>query len=98
MSSLLSLPLLRDGLFDLCFAFLARLLRLRSRRFSLFFPRLYLSLLEDLFLFFRLPSLEELESDDDDDDDILKSESESESESELDESVSLSEELSDSDE
>lgn len=78
---------LSDDLFDLRFDFLSRLLRFLSRRLSLLFPRLYLSLL-DLFLFFLLSSLEELMYEDD---------SESESLSDSDDSVSESERDSDSD-
>lgn len=72
-------------LLDLRFDLLSRLRRLFSRRLSLLFLRLCLSFLEDLFLFFRLSSLEELMSDDDDD------RSESESLSDSDDSSSESE-------
>lgn len=92
----LSLPLsvsviLSDALLALRLDLLSRFFRLLSRRFSLLLPRLYLSLLEDLFLFLRLSSLEELVYDDDD-------ESNSESLSDSDDSNSVSEEVSDSDE
>lgn len=77
-------------LFDLRLDLLSSLFRLLSRRLSLFLSRLYLSFL-DLFLFFRLSSLEELVSDDED-------VSESESLSVSEDSVSESKELSDSEE
>lgn len=82
---------LSDDLLDLRFDLLSRLLRFLSRRLSLLFPRLCLSLLEDLFFFLRLSSLEELISDEED---MYESESLSDS----DDSISESEEVSESDE
>ena len=81
---------LSDALLDLRFDLLSRFLRFFSRRLSLLFPRLYLSFFEDLFLFLRLSSLEEVFSDDEEN-------SDSESVSDSDDSISVSEELSDSD-
>lgn len=94
LSLLLSLSVsvrLSDDLLDLCLDLLSRLLRFLSRRLSLLFPRLCLSLLEDLFFFLRLSSLEELISDEEE---IYESESLSDS----DDSNSESEEVSESDE
>lgn len=78
-------------LLDLRLDRLSRLFLLLSRRLSRFFPRLCLSLLEVLFLFLRLSSLEELISDDEDIE-------ESESLSDSDDSISESDEFSESDE
>lgn len=82
---------LSEILFNLRLDFLSRLLRLFSRLRSLFlFPCLYLSFFEYFFFLLRLSSLELLISDDDDDVD------ESESLSVSEDSVSDSDELSDS--